>query len=1192
MLSTLTSSLPLPYLAFDASTLCLTAWNQPASTLLGRQWADGSLPLLSASDLLEQEPAGKAGSDEVGLRLERLARQSEGMVWGDCLVVEYYVEEAGRRSGKRADAVVGLDPDTAVYSLVFLRPAPAPVAPPQPPVRLGSDSASVTSVSSSHASISEPTYAPVFSPSSSTSSLSLLTPPQAVFSSSAPPSAHAAALANAGLVRTAAAAVALSSPAVSSGSGSSSASSASRRAPRTATGQERRKLPVAPEIGQMLAHAINTIRDRGPGHFAAASTALSPVPSSPEETPPSIPQPILGSPPLVTTPSFGSALPPSVALASSSTSLHASPSLSATHLSPTASPRLAPSTIPAGHAARIDDDAQTFGRRSSFDQRYDALWSRVAKNSNAPENYYRMPECENEALGLGSCALPPPTRRSPRLAARRTREPDHSSQVVKDAAKVLSSGVRRWEGKEEEALRAGGTEEQKDEGQSKQALEQAAEANGEPLPPDETDGLDGKQRRKPLSFEQLTNCVETAPHIMFIASAEGEVLWLNHEWFRYTGQDHTYLLDQQEWLSMFHPDDLPGAFAVYLGAMKNGQDFWFEYRIRGADGELRWHICQGRAHRDETGNIDNWYCTITNADALVTTRHDALLIKERTACVLEGSDLLLLTVDNAGLVTFAEGRRPSLFPEGRNPSEPLIGSSFCDLWPNTELNEAVRRVLDEEDDVVELETFTELTTGQRQYHRYRLVPLRGDPSIPSTHPDAIAVTGVIIVGRDVTQLVLAGEELERSRAEKAQLEASEFAAKEANRIKTEFLTTVSHEIRTPIASILGICELLLADDINDDQRMLVEKAVRSGENLLDLVGAVLDVRKVETGELVLEAAPFALSDALSDARLFSVIAQKKGLKFIEQIEDGFYEGVLLGDRLRLRQVLANALSNSVKFTSQGYVSLGLRQLQETKSSVTVEFTVEDSGVGIDKEVLPTLFVPFRQADASTARKFGGSGLGLTIAKKLIELMGGSVSLTSAGTHRGTRMTITVPLAKAPLLDVADFIGTPHPVPASSPNQARAIAEQGRRVDEVRKTRRPEDVRILLAEDNDLIREILIRTLRGRKFHIDAVEDGQQCLDQVEEQSYDVILMDGQMPNVDGYQATKAIRQHSSLRIRNLRIIALTASAIAGDKERCLQSGMSSYLAKPVRAKELEAAIWQQVELAEQHKPANRASRTD
>jgi len=311
-------------------------------------------------------------------------------------------------------------------------------------------------------------------------------------------------------------------------------------------------------------------------------------------------------------------------------------------------------------------------------------------------------------------------------------------------------------------------------------------------------------------------------------------------------------------------------------------------------------------------------------------------------------------------ISFFEGKHPP-FNFSTDPPT-LVGERFHDLCADEDLREGVRKILDEEEDLVEVPTATDNGHGGIRHMRYRvrprslrslarealeltqpssqIVPLIGDPSIPISHPDAQAVAGCIAVGVDVSERVEAENALEDSRTQAAEARGSELAAREANRLKTEFLTTVSHEIRTPIAAVLGICECVLpsplarrrraradaahgpprrlllgdSDRLADDQRSLIEKAVRSTEVLLDLVGAVLDFRKLETGELELEQEPLALSDVVADASLFGVLAKKKGLDFIEENTMSF-PGLLLGDRMRLRQVVSNLCSNSLKFTS-------------------------------------------------------------------------------------------------------------------------------------------------------------------------------------------------------------------------------------------------------------------------------------
>ncbi|GAA5858915.1 hypothetical protein JCM8547_007154 [Rhodosporidiobolus lusitaniae] len=1158
------ASFNLPLLAFAAPTGRLVACNDAGRAVLGLPRTEGELPELTAQELLrrksgngENEQDGRGVAREVRGMLERMARQSDELAWGESVVLEYHRQNGKEERGSKAEVLVafsrGENDNDGVFSILFLRPAilsfsslppfqPAATTPTTASSRFDANQATTpTGGPSSFPSHMKVSPYPAPSPTELLNAIDFRLQPMTT-----PPSDSGSSLAveqDGGPARS----PSPSRASTSSLTSASTSSSLSKRASRPPTIEDRRNIPLGQDVVQMLNSVLNPVRAHG-----SASGTLSPSLSATSSINSTFTSPDL-----------------SHAARRGSTFSAFAPSLSPLPSEP-ASPRpvdpLSRRTSTASQSPYFPPTSASPTLPVSYPHSND-----VTPTSRPEPSPLSLSETLPPALSSAIDSTPSSRAPSPRLSSPVTDGPlpfsDHPRPAGADVRSQMafvntSMGSHRYRLPESEA----------------EAME--AHETGPEQVEGAGEGQRVRTRRNPLPFEKLTAALDTIPQIIFLAEPDGQILWFNDSWYDYCGHSSEYMMDEETWLALFHSDDLPGAFKSYLGGIGRGEPFEFEYRIKNKEGEMLWHVARGRPHRDEHGQIDNYFCTITNVHELVTTRHDALLIKERTQAVLEGSELMLLTVDTAGMVTLCEGRRPSLMPEGRDPTLPIVASKFSDLWPNPQLSEAVRQVLDEEVEVAEVETQTKGAGDQKHYHRYRLVPLRGDPSIPSTHPDASAVTGVIIVGRDITDLVNAEERLEKSRIEKGQLEASEFAANEANRLKTEFLTTVSHEIRTPIASILGICELLLGEQISKEQRVLVEKALQSGENLLDLVGTVLDVRKVETGELTLESAPFHLSDALCDARLFAVSAQKKGLKFVEDVQP-FYEGTVLGDRLRLRQILANALSNSVKFTSQGSVSLQLRQIEENASHVTVEFVIEDTGVGISKEVLPTLFVPFRQADASTARQYGGSGLGLTIAKQLVKLMGGNISLTSPGVNQGSRMTVRVPLEKAPLLDKRRSFVFDRPLPPLPPYEASAPSspvpssfgsDAGRRT--------PEDVRVLLAEDNELIREIVTKTLRKMKFQIDAVNDGGQALEKVENEHYDVVLMDGQMPIMDGYAATASIRKHPDPRVRNLRIIALTASAIAGDRERCLQSGMNSYLAKPVRAKELEAAIWQEIELAE------------
>lgn len=332
----------------------------------------------------------------------------------------------------------------------------------------------------------------------------------------------------------------------------------------------------------------------------------------------------------------------------------------------------------------------------------------------------------------------------------------------------------------------------------------------------------------------------------------------------------------------------------------------------------------------------------------------------------------------------------------------------------------------------------------------------------------------------------------------------------------------------------------------------------------------------------------------------------QGVAYIEDVGK-IHPGPLLGDRSRLRQVIANAISNAAKFTEKGSVTFRVRQICDTSTAVRLQFTVLDTGCGISAAVLPTLFQPFRQADSSTARRYGGTGLGLTISRELITLMGGTVELNSEE-GKGTAMVITVFLHKNLQSDSEPNSYLPsdaHSDSASDPglqivvNQGldpsascgqagtnrddlvlAEVQQAGRQAQSQSNEwikRKPEDVTILVAEDNELLRSLLVKMLARLKFTVVAVEDGAFAVRAVHEGHVDLILMDGQMPNKDGYQATREIRSDPDPIVAALPIIALTASAFKGDRERCLEAGMSHYLSKPVRSQELEQAIWDQLD---------------
>jgi signal transduction histidine kinase/ActR/RegA family two-component response regulator len=361
---------------------------------------------------------------------------------------------------------------------------------------------------------------------------------------------------------------------------------------------------------------------------------------------------------------------------------------------------------------------------------------------------------------------------------------------------------------------------------------------------------------------------------------------------------------------------------------------------------------------------------------------------------------------------------------------------------------------------------------------------------------------------------------------------------EATRAKSEYLAAMSHEIRTPINGLLGTVDLLLDLGVSAEQKTYVDTIRSCGGALLTIINDILDLSKIEAGMLVVESIPFHLERLLDETvAVVAPLAGARGLELRMEFEQGLPD-TLTGDPQHLRQVLLNLLSNAVKFTSHGCVTLRVSSLDRTADSLQLEFTVVDTGIGIPPEAQKAIFEPFVQADSSTTRRYGGTGLGLPISRKLIEAMQGHLEIQSEPGRGSTfRFSLRLPIAagsNVPAVALRDRI--PHSV-------------------------RP--LRVLLAEDNPVNQKVAARMMERMGHHVDFAANGIQAVSAVRKSQYDVILMDCQMPEMDGYAATRAIRL-LECGVR-LPIIAMTANAMPEDRKCCLDAGMNDYISKPVSA---------------------------
>ncbi|HBF89207.1 MAG TPA: hypothetical protein DDX39_11250 [Bacteroidales bacterium] len=373
-------------------------------------------------------------------------------------------------------------------------------------------------------------------------------------------------------------------------------------------------------------------------------------------------------------------------------------------------------------------------------------------------------------------------------------------------------------------------------------------------------------------------------------------------------------------------------------------------------------------------------------------------------------------------------------------------------------------------------------------------------------------------------------------------------AESSAKIKEEFLANMSHEIRTPMNAIIGMTDLILETEINENQKEYLNYIKKSSDNLLVIINDILDFSKIEAKKIEFENTEFNLYELTNSLKpILQFKIGEKNIRFIVNIGENVPE-YIIGDPVRLNQILINLADNAVKFTEKGKITVNIKQIDESIDTVTLLFSVSDTGIGIEKSKFETIFSSFNQASSSTTRRFGGSGLGLTISKQLIELQGGQIYLNSE-VNVGSKFSFNLTFKK------------------SSGKELKKVENIYKEYND-KFSAENKHTHVLIVDDNQINQLLVSTILKKNKFTFEIANNGVEAIDLIKQKQFDVILMDIHMPTMDGYEATKIIREQLPYNKKEVPIIALTAAAIKGEKEKCFSIGMNDYISKPFKAEQL------------------------
>ncbi len=629
-------------------------------------------------------------------------------------------------------------------------------------------------------------------------------------------------------------------------------------------------------------------------------------------------------------------------------------------------------------------------------------------------------------------------------------------------------------------------------------------------------------------FQTLANL---SPAGIFRTALNGDCTYVNQAWLDFAG------LAEQEamgsgWARAIHPDDVEWLSENWRNAVERAGTFKAEFRFKRPDGSVTSVMAVAAPEVDDHGKVSGHIGVVIDISDVVAARRALEEERGRFEYLAENATDAIISMSLDGTCLYASQALYDL--TGYKPEE-VIGKQV--EIPIAEeglalLQEAYAKLATGEIDRTKLAYHVQHKTRGWRWHESNVRLVRD--------PDTGEPMETIASVRDVTDRKEMEDQLRKAR------DAAEAAAQ----AKASFLANMSHEIRTPMNGVTGFADLLLETELDSQQRQYVELIAESGRSMVTLINDILDLSKIEAGQMAVEADAIDIQHTVGGTlRLMRAAAHKKGLSLDAVFREGT-ETAIIGDKLRIRQILSNLVGNAIKFTEQGGISV-VASVEDGCEGPMLHLAVSDTGIGIEQDRLAAIFDEFVQADGSTVRKFGGTGLGLAISRRLASLMGGSLSVTSE-IGEGSTFTLCIP-----------FVAT------SKTSRGIEEADENRRKSA---SGEQDDRKILVVEDHEINRLLVTALIDKAGYRHSVAGDGLEAIEMIEEATADgtpfnLVLMDVQMPGLDGIEATRRIRASGNTGDQ-LPIVALTANAYRTDVEECLEAGMQDHLAKPVRMGEL------------------------